>query len=328
MEYLQLAAALIVALLFIALLVMAFGPREPIDETITFDPNDIGKDLDAYLLKNEALINNLKPGAEKEVIWFNPKKKHKTKLAIVYLHGFAASKEEIRPLPDIVAKALGANLYYSRSNGHGRDGAAMAEPSANDWFNDTAEALAIGRRLGEQVLIICTSTGGTLASWAATKPSLMDSVAGIVFISPNFAIKGATSVLLTLGGARSWIPPLFGKQKIGNPTNAGHAKWWTTTYPIVAVLPLGALVKFIQRLSFNKTETPALFVFHINDSVVRPLAIREIALEWGKDTRATSQIIEVRKSRDVDKHVIAGRIFSPNNTKPLANKIISWIEKL
>ena len=59
----------------------------------------------------------------------------------------------MRPLPDKVAAALGANLFYTRLTGHGQDGAAMAEGSVNAWINDYAEAMAIGRAIGGKVEI-------------------------------------------------------------------------------------------------------------------------------------------------------------------------------
>ena len=78
----------------------------------------------------------------------------------------------MRPLPDKVAAALGANLFYTRLTGHGQDGAAMAEGSVNAWINDYAEAIAIGRAIGDKVVVIGTSTGASLATWAASQPAL------------------------------------------------------------------------------------------------------------------------------------------------------------
>ena len=72
-------------------------------------------------------MKDIRPGLQKEIVWANPATKTKTPLAIVYIHGFSASKGEVRPLPDKVASALGANLFFTRLTGHGEDGAAMAE---------------------------------------------------------------------------------------------------------------------------------------------------------------------------------------------------------
>ena len=121
--------------------------------------------VDAYFDKVEADIPNLRPAARKRVVWAGGKGE-RTPLSVVYLHGFSASAEEIRPVPDRVAEALGANLIYTRFKGHGRDGDAMAEARVRDWMADTAEALAAGRAVGEEVLVIATSTGASIATAA------------------------------------------------------------------------------------------------------------------------------------------------------------------
>ena len=95
----------------------------------------------------EQQFPDIRPGAAKRILWAG-EKGARTPLAIVYIHGFSGSAEEIRPVPDEVARTLGANLYFSRLAGHGRRPAAMAEPDAGDWIEDMAEAMAIGRRLG------------------------------------------------------------------------------------------------------------------------------------------------------------------------------------
>ena len=145
-----------------------FGPREPVDLTVRFDPASIGRDPDTYLASEEADIPNLRPQSAKEIVWAYPASRAKTPLAIVYIHGFSADKAETRPLADEVAKALHANLFYTRLSGHGRDGAAMEQVSVNDWVNDLAEATAIGRQLGSRVIVIGSSTGGTLAALGTT----------------------------------------------------------------------------------------------------------------------------------------------------------------
>ena len=63
---------------------------------------------------------------------------------------------------DIVAGAVDANLFYTRLQGHGRSGKAMGEATVEGWINDLAEAEAIGRRIGERMVLVGTSTGGTL----------------------------------------------------------------------------------------------------------------------------------------------------------------------
>src|SRR6202007_3384630 len=102
----------------------------------------------------EAEVTDIRPGLQKEIVWADPASRARTPLAIVYVHGFSASKGEVRTLPDRAAAALHANLFYTRLTGHGEDSDAMAKGSINAWVNDYAEAIAIGRAIGDRVIVI------------------------------------------------------------------------------------------------------------------------------------------------------------------------------
>ena len=188
---------IIVLIVLAAGIAWVFGPRTPADLAVRFDPAMLGEDLDAYLAREEGKFDDIRPAAVKEIVWAYPSSKAKTPVSLVYLHGFSAAKAEIRPLPDMVAEKLGANLYYSRLAGHGRNGDAMAEATVNDWIQDAAEAIAIGERIGEKVVVVATSTGGTLAALAASEPEFTDRIDGLVLVSPNFKVRASGSGLLT-----------------------------------------------------------------------------------------------------------------------------------
>jgi len=164
--------------LWLAMLVLDWvGPTEP--AVLRAPAPDLPPlaELDGWLAAREAAVPDLRPDAARRIVWADAAGA-RTDWAVVYLHGFSASGEEIRPVPDAVAAALGANLFFARLSGHGRDGAAMAEASVADWMADTAEALAIGRALGERVLVIGTSTGAALATAAAHDAEMSEGLAG------------------------------------------------------------------------------------------------------------------------------------------------------
>ncbi|CAN7607713.1 alpha/beta hydrolase [Mesorhizobium amorphae] len=307
-------------------LVMAFvlGPRVPVDTTIRFDPKGIGDEPQAYLAREEAAVPNIRDGLEKEIIWANPMVRARTKLAIVYIHGFSASKGEVRPLPDDVADQLDANLFYTRLTGHGQDSAAMAQGSVNAWINDYEEALAIGRAIGDKVIVIATSTGGSLAAWAATQPHASDGVAAIAFISPNFGVKASGAEILTMPWGRQIAELVGGKERSFPTRNALHEKFWTYKYPMAATLPMEALVELAYSAPVEKAAIPALFIFSDSDRVVRPDRTREIAGRWG----AAHELVPVDDTGDQDNHVIAGDALSPSTTAFLAQRIVVWVKAL
>ncbi len=306
----------------------AIGPREPVDETIAFHATTVGDDVDAYLASSEALVPDIREGAQKRIIWADPVTKTKTPLSIVYIHGFSASLEEVRPLPDIVARDLGANLYFTRLRGHGRSGAAMATATVNGWFNDVAEAIAIGRRLGDKVVLMSTSTGGTLATWALEQPDLAEGIVGNVMISPNFAVQAAGADALLWPWARQLMPMAFGENRAFKPINDEQAKWWTTEYPTVSLLPMQASVARAALVPVEDIAVPSLFIYHPDDAVVKSSVTRQVAARWGTASGVKATSVEVETSDDPFNHVIAGRILSPSTTEPLASRIVTWVEGL
>lgn len=318
---------IVLAVLGLALFLVAgfvLGPRVAVDTTIRFDPSVIGDDPQAYLAREEAAVPNIRDGLDKEIIWANPLVHARTKLAIVYIHGFSASKGEVRPLPDDVADALDANLFYTRLTGHGQDGAAMAEGSVNAWINDYEEALAIGRAIGDKVIVIATSTGGSLATWSATQPGASDGVAAIAFISPNFGVKASGAELLTMPWGREIAELVGGKQRSFPARNPLHERFWTTKYPMAATLPMAALTNLAYGAPVEKATVPALFIFSDADKVVRPDRTREIAGRWG----GAHELVPVDDTGDPDNHVIAGDALSPQTTAFLTERIVVWVKAL
>ncbi|TCD12318.1 alpha/beta hydrolase [Oricola cellulosilytica] len=312
------------ALLLIAAavaLAWLFGPREPVKVNGSFDPAVIGSDVDVYLEETEARVADLRSNAAKEIVWAYPESRAKTPLALVYLHGFSAAKGEIRPVPDLAAAELGANLFYTRLAGHGRDERAMANVTVADWVRDLREAVAIGERIGEKVILVATSTGGTLAALAATLPDMKDRIDGIVFVSPNFAIQSRAAPLLTMPFARSILPVVVGAERSFEARNEEHAANWTTRYPTVSLLPMAALVRHVRTLQFEAIDVSALFIFHPEDEVVDHAVTAEVAERWG----GPSEIVRMETSDDPSNHVVAGDIMSPSNNSAVRDAIIEFV---
>jgi len=309
----------------IIFLINTFGPRETVDWTLSFQPDDIGDDPVAYLEEQEGFFDDIRDGAQKEIIWAGSKGA-KTPLSIIYIHGFSASKQELRPVPDRIAESLGANLYFTRLTGHGRTGEAMAQATANDWLNDVAQAIAIGRRIGERVIIIATSQGGTMTAMSSMDFELMTDVAGIVFVSPNFRIKTRGSFVLTTPFSRSWVPMVMGEERSFEPSNEQHGIWWTTRYPTKALFPVAAAVEAAYSLPYDMVQTPALFFVSDKDEVVSAKAVREVEALWGGPSEVVA--LELSASDDPVFHVIAGDILSPSQNDPMVEKVLDWISSL
>ena len=300
-----------------------FGPRTAVDTTIRFDAKVIGDDLDVYLEQAEARVAGIQPNQHKEIVWADPETKVKTPVAIIYIHGFSASPSEMRPLPDIVAKNLGANLFLTRLFGHGTTTNAMVDVSINAWVNDFAEALAIGERLGDKVVIMGTSTGGALTTWAIAQPAFRDRVAAVILCSPNYGVKAFGSSLLTLPFARQLAHLVMGETRSFEPGTDLQRLYWTTTYPVDAILPMAETVRLAVDAPIDQVTTPALFLISPEDTVVDPAITRRLAARWG----AAHKLIEIGGVEDPSKHVLAGDAMSPSTTTPIAKLATDWLRE-
>ena len=144
-----------VVLAIIALIVFLLTPSRLVNSAVVPTLPD---DLDAYLATSEAAAATqfpIIPNTEKRIRWQSPGQQ--TEWAIIYLHGFSATRQEISPTTELIADALGANLFETRLAGHGRTAGVMEEMRAEDWLDDATEALAIGARIGKRTILIGTS---------------------------------------------------------------------------------------------------------------------------------------------------------------------------
>ncbi|WP_231491229.1 carboxylesterase [Pedobacter sp. Leaf170] len=171
-----------------AILVVAYfagpKPKKPIYSASPIKVPELNE-LENYVATGEGK-HKIKPGNQAEIIWADSSH-NQTEYAIVYLHGFSASKIEGNPVHLNLAKKLKANLYLSRLADHGIDTIAPLQHfTAEGLWNTSKEALAIGNKLGKKVILIGTSTGGTAAlKLAATYPEINS----LILLSPNVAIN-------------------------------------------------------------------------------------------------------------------------------------------
>lgn len=311
----------IVLVMVVLILVFSMGPRTKID--LQLDPVHLPDDLDQYLAESEAKYSDIIPGAEKVIVWANAERT-KTPLSIVYLHGYSATRQETSPLSDELAAELGANLFYTRLSGHGRGGAAMVEPTVNDWLNDTMEAFEIGKRLGEKVIIIGVSTGGPLAVWLAEQPNTDEALA-YVLMSPNFAPRDSNAEILTLPWAAQFAPLILGAEYRWTPQNDGHAQYWTHSYPSTALVTMMGLVKFVRESDLESVKKPVLALYSPNDQVVNPQEVERGFARLGSEIK---EIHPIAESGDADNHVLAGDILSPQSTQTVKELVLGFIETL
>ncbi|MGC4406978.1 alpha/beta fold hydrolase [Rhizobium rosettiformans] len=278
--------------------------------------------LDVLIADSESEAGRIREGLAKQIVWADPARKSKTPVSVIYVHGFSASPAEVRPLPDRVAQALGANLFLTRLTGHGLDDPdALGLATIDDWAADVGEALAIGKRLGDRVVVVSTSTGASLVTWALGRPSLTGKIAASVFLSPNYGVQASGSFLLTgpFGGSLARL--IIGERTGFDPISPLNAHNWTTNYPVTALIPMAQSVRLASHTPVEEIRVPALFLQSVEDKVVRPERTAAVAARWGAD----HALVDPGPTGDANNHVIAGDTYSPETTEPIAKIILDWL---
>ncbi len=266
------------------------GSRVNIDKSIkpVRLPKDL-EDLELFIQEKEKKINDIIPGTEKIIVWSNPLKKQKTKTALIYIHGFSSTQKDIDPVPENVAKNLKANIFYTRLTGHGRGSNALAKASVNDWINDLVEAIEIGKKIGDNVVIISFSTGASLSLWlAAEVKNMNDKILALVFISPNFGVKQSSSEFLLWPWGKAIARIIIGTNRSWEPLNPQQGRYWTTSYPVEALLPMMETVKLAREAKVEEIKQPTLIIFSPFDQVVNTQKIENIFSSSSEATKLST----------------------------------------
>ncbi len=268
------------AVLLVLVIVYLFGPHPatPVYDQVVPVVPAAAATLEKYIADQESK-HKIKPDNEARIVWANDSSKQKTEYAIVYLHGFSACQEEGDPVHRNLAKQFGCNLYLSRLSQHGIDTSdALANMTADNLWESAKEAYAIGKQLGNKVILMGTSTGGTLAlQLAAAYPE----VAGLVLLSPNIAINDRNAWLLNnpwgLQIARLVKGSEFNIIKKDNPE---YKKYWNDKYRLEATVQLEELLETtMTNTHFAKIKQPTLVLYYYKDEMHQDPVVKVSAMK-------------------------------------------------
>ncbi|WP_185153452.1 alpha/beta hydrolase [Fulvivirga lutimaris] len=255
--------------IIISIIVLGYvaGPSVDID-TLIKDlptvPSDLNE-LEKFVDEREAAIPNIKPNNEGRIIW-NDSVHTKTEYSMVYLHGFSASQEEGAPIHEKLAKKYGCNLYLPRIAGHGLvEDEPMLNLTAEQMMESAKEAIAIGMQLGEKVILLTTSTGGTYGLYLAENNP---SIAGIVLYSPNIDLYDESSYLLTKPWGLQMARLVVGSDYNQWPLDSVRANYWTNKYRLEVLTQLRAMVDETMTPETFETVTCPVFLgyYYKNDT--------------------------------------------------------------
>lgn len=265
--------------------------------------------LEKYVADNEAK-HAVKPDNEARIIWADSSKK-KTEYSVIYLHGFSASQKEGDPVHRRFAERFGCNLYLARLADHGIDTTdALLYFTADRFWETSKQALAIGKQLGEKVIVVSTSTGGTTALMLAAE--YPEDVFALVNMSPNIAINDPAAFLLNNPwGLQIARMVLGGDYRITGPEDE-RSTYWTKKYRIESLVQLEELLE--QRMNektFNKITQPSLTLYYYKDEEHQDKEVKVSAMLKMHEQLATpADLKEAIALPNAGAHVIGSDLVS------------------
>lgn len=266
-------------------------------------------ELENYIAENES-HHKLKPDNEARVVWADSSKR-KTPYAIVYLHGFSASQEEGDPVHRKLAKEFGCNLYLSRLSDHGIDTTeALQLFTADRVWNSAKQALAIGEKIGDKVIIVGTSTGASLGLMLAA--SYPDRVEALINLSPNIAINNpAAFVLNDPWGLQIARMVMGGKYRITQASEE-NSKYWNNKYRLEAAVQLEELLETAMTPeTFTKVKQPSLTLYYYKNEKEQDPEVKVSAmLEMNKDLGTPDSLKVIKDIPDAGAHVLGSPLAS------------------
>ena len=244
------------------------GPRvetPELNESPVSVPSNL-MSLEQWITEKENALGNVRSGNASQII-FNDSVPQKTKFSVLYLHGFTASGREGEPVHRDIAKALGANLYIPRLYGHGlEETEPMLGFNNEDFWESGKEALAVAKQLGEKVIVLGTSHGGSLSLSLATDPD----IAALCLFGPNIAVYDPKAKLLS----KPWGLQIARLVKGGNyhhmvTSNEEKKNYWTTKARLESLIHMQKFLDVkMRKATFKKVQAPVfLGYYYKNDSL-------------------------------------------------------------
>jgi esterase/lipase len=282
--------------------------------------------LEKYIAAHESK-HKLKPDNEARIVWFNDSTKEKTEYVVVYLHGFSASQEEGDPVHKDFAKKFGCNLYLSRLEDHGVDTTeSLAGFTAERLWNSALEAYAIGKQIGKKIILMSTSTGGTVALKLCAEYS---EIAANIMLSPNIAINDPNAWLLNNHWGLQIAQLITGKHRVVEDTTALYAQYWNNRYVTSSLVQLEELLESTMKEStFGKITQPVLLLYYFKDEenqdpVVKVSAMKRMFAQLGTPADKKREVAIPHAGN----HVIGSYIKS-KDIQSVENEVVKFAKEI
>ena len=266
--------------------------------------------LEQEINQREAANPLVKSDNQARIVWADSSRKEKTPYSIVYLHGFGASQGEGAPVHTMLAERYGCNLYLARLKEQGIESdSAFKSLTAENLLASAREAVAIGYALGEQVIIVATSTGGSLGLVIAGENP---NVAGLILYSPLIAPYDEQLYLLNKPWGVQLMEASLGADHLINNRTGLTKQYWSHYYHINGYVTLAVLVdQTMNRETFQRVKCPVFLGYYYKseeeqDNVVSVAAMQPMFDQLGTSPSHKRKVVFPKAGN----HVIASYIRS------------------
>jgi pimeloyl-ACP methyl ester carboxylesterase len=299
-----------IALLLILLVYLA-GPKvqRPVLSTLLPETTTDLDELEEEIVLRESSFH-LKPDNHARIVWAS-EKKEKTNYCLVYLHGFSSSQEEGDPVHEGFAARYGMNAYLARLAEHGEEtDQPMIDLTADAMWESAKRALAIGSRLGSKVVLLSTSTGGTLSLYLAS--IYPDYVDALILLSPNVDVRDPRAKWLVRPWGLQIAKAITGSDFRERELSVEAEKFWYSRYRVEATIELKSLIDAtMKKETFHNIHDPVLMLYYYKnpnemDHVVSIPRMEEMFEQFG--TPPGNKLKAALP--DVGHHAIGSRFFS------------------
>jgi alpha-beta hydrolase superfamily lysophospholipase len=211
------------------------------------------------------------------------------------------------------AKGYGMNLYMPRLASHGLDTTeALIDMTPDLLYESAKEALVAAQSLGDKVILMSTSTGGTLSLNLASE--FPEMIAGLILYSPNIAINNGAAFLLSKPWGLQIARQVYkGKYRVTNPDFASEeCKYWNCKYRLEAIVYLQQLVEAtMKEETFVKVSQPVFLGYYFKDAEHQDEVVKVDAMLKMFNQLGTPEDHKTKVSfPEAGSHPIASKLFS------------------
>jgi esterase/lipase len=145
-----------------------------------------------YINFKESLEPYLRFSSRKEIIFI--KENTKTPKVFYIIHGFNGDKEECIDIVKLLIKTYPYNCYFARMPDHGIYNKESAKSTYYDYLRSVYDDLIICSLLGDEIIIISSSTGSTYSILASVYFTKTFNIKDNIMFSPNIEPYGWVSL--------------------------------------------------------------------------------------------------------------------------------------